>query len=166
VQPANPYSVTLQNELGGELWKLPLELKGAEVVMRDGDGNPFEVKHNFGKGQVYYFESAVTLAYLRRNNPAVHQWIIEPTLLHASEMPIQLKQGSETVIFRGLVGASGSTAILSNWGETQKAIVSFRGTHKVKNALTGEPVQATTEQGNTLTAITVPAGTSAVLTTE
>lgn len=166
VQAANPYSVTPQNELGGELWRLPLELKGAEVVMRDGDGNPFEVKHNFGKGQVYYFESAVTLAYLRRNNPVVHQWIIEAALRHASEMPIQLKQGSETVIFRGLVGASGSTAILTNWGETQKAVVSFRGAQKVKNALTGEPVQTTTEQGNTLATITVPAGTSAVLTTE
>jgi beta-galactosidase GanA len=166
VQASNPYSVTPQNELGGELWKLPLELKGAEVVMRDGDGNPFEVNHKFGKGQAYYFESAVTLAYLRRNNPAVQKWIIEPALGQVSRMPIQLKEGSERVIFRGLVGDSQSTAILSNWGETQSAVVSFRGTHKVKNALTGESVQVTTEQGNTLVTVTVPAGTSAVLSTE
>ena len=66
MQPSNPYSVTVQNELGGELWKLPLEPKGAEVVLRDRDGHPFEVKHAYGKGQVYSFESAVTLAYLRR----------------------------------------------------------------------------------------------------
>jgi beta-galactosidase GanA len=166
VQASNPYSVTPQNELGGELWKLPLELKGAEVVIRDGEGNPFEVKHNFGKGQVYYFESAVTLAYLRRNNPAVEKWILEPALKQVSEMPIQLKEGSDRVIFRGLVGASQATAILSNWGETQKAAVSFRGTHKVKNALTGEPVPTTTDQGNTLATIALPAGTSAVLMTE
>jgi hypothetical protein len=134
--------------------------------MQDGDGNPFEVKHNFGKGQVYYFESAVTLAYLRRNNPAVEKWILEPALKQVSEMPIQLKEGSDRVIFRGLVGASQATAILSNWGETQKAAVSFRGTHKVKNALTGEPVPTTTDQGNTLATIALPAGTSAVLITE
>jgi beta-galactosidase GanA len=166
VQPSNPYSVTPQNELGGELWKLPLELKGAEVLMRDSDGNPFAVKHNYGKGQAYYFESAVTLAYARRNNPAVQKWIIEPARAQVSEMPIQLKQGSEGVIFRGLVGSSQSTAILTNWGETQTAVVSFRGTHKVKNAMTGESVSVTTDQGKTVATITLPAGTSAVLTAE
>jgi beta-galactosidase len=166
VQPANPYSVTPQNELGGELWKLPLEVKGAQVVLRDPDGNPFEVKHNFGKGKVIYFESAVTLAYLRRGNPIVHQWILEPALAQVAEMPIQLKQGSDHLLFRGLVGASGSTAILTNWGETQNAVVSFHGSHKVKNAITGESIAVTQDNGDTIATIGVPAGTSAVLTAE
>jgi beta-galactosidase len=166
VQPSHPYSVTVQNELGGELWKLPLQLKGAEVVMRDGDGNPFEVKHSFGKGNVIYYESAVTLAYVRRNNPLVQQWIIEPALPQAALMPIQLKQGSDHLLFRGLVGPSGSTAILTNWGDTQTAVVSFQGIHKVINAVTGESVKTKTEQGNTLATTTVDAGTSAVLMTD
>lgn len=166
VQPANPYSVTPQNELGGQLWKMPLEVKGAEVLLRDGDGYPFAVKNNYGKGHVYYFESAVTLAYLRRGNPTVHQWIIEPALKQVSEMPIQLKQGSDHLLFRGLTGASGATAILTNWGDTQTAVVSFKGIHRVKNAVTGEEVPVTTDQGNTIATTSVAAGTSAVLITE
>ena len=74
-QPDHPYSVTAQNEQGGELWQLPLQLKGAEVVLRTRDGKPFEVRHAFGKGQAYYFESAVALAYDKRFNPVVQQWI-------------------------------------------------------------------------------------------
>ena len=166
VQPSHPYSVTNQNELGGELWKLPLEIHGAEVVLRDRDGYPFEVKHSFGHGHVIYFESAVSLAYLRRNNTQVHHWIVEPALRQVAKMPVRLKQGSEGVIFRGLVGTSGSTAILSNWGETQTVLVSFRGIHKVKDASTGDLLKTTTDQGNTLATMTLKAGTSAVLMTE
>jgi beta-galactosidase len=166
VQPSHPYSVTPDNELGGELWKMPLEVKGAEVALRDGEGYPFAVKNTYGKGHVYYFESAVTLAYLRRGNPIVHQWILEPALSQVSEMPIQLKQGSDHLLFRGLMGASGSTAILTNWGETQIAVVCFKGIHKVKNAVTGEEVAVTTGNGNTLATVSVAAGTSAVLMTE
>jgi beta-galactosidase len=166
VQPRAPYSVTSENEQGGELWKLPLEVKGAEVMLRDADGNPFAAKHSYGKGQIYYYSSAVTLAYKRRNNPVVQQWITEPALKLLSEMPIELRQGSDRVIFRGLVGPSGSTAILSNWGETQTASVRFRGVHKVKNAISGELVPVTTDQGNTIATIPMAAGTSAVLMTE
>jgi len=158
--------VTAENELGGELWKLPLVVKDAEVVLRDGDGNPFFVKNGYGKGRVYYYASALTLAYKLRNNPEVQQWIIEPALKQAAEMPVQLKQGSDRVIFRGLVGATGATAILTNWGDAQTAQVSFRGTHKVKNALTGEAVLVTTDQGNTLATVPLAAGASAVLIAE
>jgi beta-galactosidase len=166
VQPSTPYSVTAQKEQGGELWRLPLEVKGAEVVLRDAEGNPFAVKHGFGKGQVYYFSSAVTLAYKRRNNPVVQQWIIEPALSQVSEMPVELKQGSDRVIFRGLVGTSGAAAILSNWGEAQTAIVSFRGAHKVKDAITGEPAAVSVDQGRSIATIRLAAGASAVLMTE
>lgn len=166
VQPGAPYSVTSQDEQGGELWKLPLEVKGAEVVLRDRDGNAFAVRHSFGKGQVYYYASAVTLAYKRRNNPVVQQWIVQPALNQLADMPIQLKQGSDKVIFRGLVGSSGSAAILSNWGESQIAVVGFRGMHTVKNAITGESVSVTADQGNTIATIRLAAGSSAVLMTE
>jgi beta-galactosidase len=166
IQPSHPYSVTPANELGGELWKLPAEVKGGTVVQKDADGNPFEVKNTYGKGNVTYFTSAVTLAYHRRENPIVHQWILEPALKQAAEMPIQLKKGSDHLLFRGLTGASGSTAILTNWGETQTATVLFKGVHKVKNVMTGQEVPVTSEGGNTLATLSVAAGTDAVLMTE
>jgi beta-galactosidase len=166
IQPAEPYSVTPQKELGGELWKLPAKLKGGTIVLKDPDGNPFEVKNTYGKGHVTYFTSSVTEAYLRRENPIVHQWILEPALSQGSAMPVQLKKGSDHLLFRGLTGASGSTAILTNWGATQTATVLFNGVHKVKNAVTGQEVPVTTEGGNTLATLSVAAGTDAVLMTE
>jgi beta-galactosidase len=166
IQPANPYSVTPQKELGGELWKLPAEVKGGTVVLKDEDGNPFEVKNTFGKGHVTYFTSSVTLAYLKRGNATVHQWILEPALKQAGETPIQMKKGSDHLLFRGLSGASGQAAILTNWGETQTATILFRGAHKVKDVVTGQQVPVTSEGGNTLATLTVAAGTDAVLMTE
>lgn len=103
------------------MWKLPAEVRAGTVVLKDEDGNPFEFKNKYGKGTVAYFTSSVTLAYLRRGNPVVHQWILEPALKQVGEMPIQLKKGSDHLLFRGLVGASGTAAILTNWGETQNS---------------------------------------------
>ena len=163
VQATMPYSVTAQNELGGELWKLPLQVKGAEVVLRDNDGNPFAVRHKVGKGEVYYFESAVTLAYARRNNPIVQQWIIEPAVRQADGMPIQVKEASEKVIFRGLIGPQGPIAIFSNWGPATKVVVSFQGTHTVTNAITGDSLSVKTEDGRSLASLTLAAGSSALL---
>lgn len=166
VQPANPYSVTPQNELGGELWKLPGQVMGATVVLKDGDGNPFEVKNRYGRGSVTYFTSSVMLAYLRRGNPLVYQWILEPALKHAGETPVQLKKGSDHLLFRGLVSATGEAAILTNWGETQTATVLFKGRHKVKDVVTGKEVPATLERGDTVATLQIDAGTDAVLVTE
>ena len=50
-----PYSVTAANEQAGELWKLPLVMKGGQVLVRDREGKPFAVRHQFGKGQAIYF---------------------------------------------------------------------------------------------------------------
>jgi beta-galactosidase len=166
VKPDTPYSVTPAHELGGELWKLPLEVKGADVILRDNDGNPFEVTHRYGKGRVTYFTSAVTLAYLRRENEIVHQWILEPAVKEEAEMPVRLKQGSDHLIFRGLTGAPGSSAVLINWGDTQTAVVSFAGIWRVKNAATGAEVPVTSDQGNTDANVTIPEGTTVVLLTE
>ena len=49
-----PYSVTDANEQGGELWKLPLAMKGGQVLLRDREGQPFAIRHQFGKGQAIY----------------------------------------------------------------------------------------------------------------
>lgn len=69
VKVDQPYSVTSANEFAGELWKLPLQLKRAEPFIIDTEGRPFATKNHFGKGQVIYFQSALTLAYSKRSNP-------------------------------------------------------------------------------------------------
>ena len=165
VQAANPYSVTSQNEQGGELWKLPLEMKGAEVVMRTKSGKPFEVKHAFGMGQVYYFESAVTLAYARRLNPIVQQWIVAPALAEVASQKVSMLQGSRKILFRGMTLPDGAGAILSNWGDAGQAVISFRGAYAVTDAITGASVPVTQNNGHTLATVNLPAGSVAVLRT-
>jgi hypothetical protein len=163
VQPDQPYSVTPQNEQGGELWKLPLQLKGADVVLRTPDVKPFEVHHAFGKGQVYYFESAVALAYARRFNPVVQRWIVDPSIALGRSQQVNLQQGSRKILFRGMLLPAGAAAILTNWGETEKVIVSFRGFYTVADAITGKNLPVTEEDGHTLAAMNLEAGTVAVL---
>ena len=96
----------------------------------------------------------------------VQQWILEPALNQVSAMPVRLTKGSDHLLFRGLVGASGTAAILTNWGETRTATVLFNGGHKVKDVLTGKDVPVTTKGGNTLATLQVAAGTDAVLVAE
>jgi beta-galactosidase len=163
MQPDHPYSVTAENEEGGELWKLPLELKGAEVVLRTPDGKPFEVKHSFGKGQVFYFESAVSLAYDLRFNSTVQQWIVAPSLANVSRQQVSLPQGGRDVMFRGMVQPDGLAAVLTNWGDAQKVLVSFLGDYKVVDTMTGDTVAVTEEKGSTLATVNMKAGAVTIL---
>jgi len=158
-----PYSVTSQDEKGGELWKLTIQLKGAEVTERTDDGKPFALKHAFGKGHVEYFESAVSLAYARRFNLIVQQWIVAPALATENREPVSLLQGSREIMFRGLTQPSGFAAVLSNWGEAQKATVSFSGHCKVVDAATGEEVPVTEEDGRTAATVDIRAGAVVIL---
>jgi beta-galactosidase GanA len=163
VKADEPYSVTSQNERGGELWMLPLELRGAKVILRDRQGRPFATQHHFGKGQAIYFESALTLGYFKRSNPLVQQWIIDPAMKVQANALVQLKKAPSTVGFRGLVHTSGPVAILTNWGDTETVVVSFRGDYAVADTLTGAPVEVTHRQGETLASVKLPAGAVSVL---
>jgi beta-galactosidase len=163
VKADEPYSITSQIERAGELWRLPLELKGAEVVLRDREGKPFATRHRLGKGQTLYFESAVTLAYFKRGNPFVQRLIVKPALEAQRDALVQLAKGSDKVCFRGLAHPSGPVAILSNWGDAESVTVSFRGSYTVSEALAGKPVQVTHEQGRTLATLQLPAGGVALL---
>ena len=150
VKVDEPYSVTAANELAGELWKLPLDLNGAEAFVSDTAGKPFATKHRFGRGLVIYFQSALTLAYAKRSHPQIQQWIVAPAAEISSTLPVQLLHGSPSISFRGLVHPTGAFAILSNWGPAEDIVVAFRGDRRISNALTGEllPVSA----GNSMTA--------------
>jgi len=163
VKADEPYSVTDQNERAGELWKLPLELKGAEVALRDKDGKPFATRHHFGKGQALYFESALTLGYFKRNHPLVQRWIVQPAIEAQSGALVQMKEGMGAICFRGLAHPSGPVAILSNWGDTETVAVSFLGDYEVTEALAERPVHVTHEGNRTVAAMELPGGAVAIL---
>ena len=163
VKADEPYSITNQNERAGELWKLPLELKGAEVVLRDREGKTFATRHKFGKGQALYFESAVTLAYFKRSHPFVQRLITKPALEAQAGALVEMTRGSPKVGFRGLTCPSGPIAVLTNWGDAETVTVSFRGDHAVSEALAGKPVGTTRAQGRTLATVQLPAGAVALL---
>jgi beta-galactosidase GanA len=163
VKVDEPYSVTPQSEAAGELWKLPLELKGAEVILRDRDGKSFATRNYFGKGQVFYFESALTLAYFKRNNPVIQQWIVNPAQAAQGHALVQMKQGSDKIGFRGLVDPSGLVAVLSNWGAAATVTVAFHGDYKVADTLTSRPVRVAYGRGLTLATVELPAGAVSIL---
>jgi len=126
-----------------------MEAKGAEVFLRDQEGKPFAVKHRAGKGTVIYYESALTLAYAKRVNNQIQQWIAQPAKDGLDRLPVNLKQGSETITFRGLLHQDGPIAILSKWGESENVAVTFRGDYQVAELLTGAPVSVDYAQGLT-----------------
>jgi beta-galactosidase len=163
VKADEPYSVTSQNERAGELWKLPLELKGAEVLLRDREGKPFATRHRLGKGQALYVESALTLAYFKRGNPFVQRLIVKPALEAQRDALVQLTKGSDKICFRGLMHPAGPVALLSNWGDAETVTVSFRGNYAVSEALAGKSVQVTHAQGRTLATVHLPTGAVALL---
>jgi hypothetical protein len=98
-----------------------------------------------------------------RFNSTVQQWIVAPALADASRQEVTLPQGSREILFRGMVQPDGLAAVLSNWGDAQKAVVSFLGDYKVVDTMTGETVPVTEENGRTLAAVDMKAGAVAVL---
>jgi Beta-galactosidase trimerisation domain len=163
VKVDEPYSVTDGNELAGELWKLPLTLKGADVFLRDKEGKPFGVKHRMGKGRVVYYESALMLAYAKRGHPLIQQWITQPASEASHDLPVRLLKGSERVVFRGLTHPTGPIAVLNNWGETEEVTIHFRGHCSVTETLSGKGLSLRHERGNTLASFVLPADSAAVL---
>ncbi len=161
----DPYSVTAANEQAGELWHLPLELKGAQVLLRDRDGKPFAVRHSFGKGEAIYYASALTLAYRRRNNELVQRWIAQPAVAAEADAPVKLEKGADAISFRVLAAHGKTFVVLSNWGPTGAVTVRFAGDYaKVVDALSGAAMATAHSHG--VTHVTGPLPSGAVLVLE
>jgi len=159
-----PYSVTAANEQAGELWQLPLRLKAAQVLLRDRDGIPFAIRHQFGKGQAIYYPTALTLAYRRRNNELVQQWIAQAALSANVDAPVRLEKGSGRISFRALTEPDRAFAVLSSWGQTETVTVSFAGDYvKIIDALSGATMTPIRSNGKTLVTKSLPAGQVLVL---
>jgi hypothetical protein len=62
-----------------------------------------------------------------------------------------------------MVQPDGLAAVLSNWGDAQKAVVSFLGDYKVVDTITGETVPVTEEKGRTQATVNMQAGAVAIL---
>ena len=163
VKQDQPYSITAQNEQAGELWKLPLQLKGAEPFLRDREGKPFAVRNRFGRGEAIYFESALSLAYAKRGNPQIQEWIIRPARQFQSKLPVQVLKGSPEAQFRGLVHSKGAFALLSNWGDAQGVAVGFRGQFNVVDALSRKTFETSSQEGLTVARATIPADAVLIL---
>ena len=159
-----PYSVTESNEKGGQSWRLSLELKGAEVLLKDRLGKPFATRHRFGKGTAIFYTSAVSLAAHHRHNPVVENWIAAPALEKNASAPVRLAEGSRDISFRALEYPAGRLVVLSNWGRDSQVIVAFRGAYSsVVNVLAAKPVSTTHSTGETIATLPVPAGAVVVL---
>lgn len=163
VKVDEPYSVTPVSEMAGELWRLQIETKGAKPFLRDADGKPFALRHQFGRGRVIYFESALALAYAKRTNAIVQRWIVDPARSHAAGLDVQLVAGSPRISFRGLIHSEGFVAVLSNWGPEERLTLVFRGHCAVKNALTGQDIPGAFAEGRTVVNIVIRAEAVLVL---
>jgi beta-galactosidase len=159
-----PYSLTGGNELAGELWRIPLNLRGAQVLLRDREGQPFATEHSFGSGKAIYYGAAVTLAYFHRDQPSVQEWITSPATEASGKSTVQLTKGSDQVGFRALHHSSGPIAVLTNWGEADEVQIRFGGQYKaVVNALGSPPARVTHRGQDTFAELTLPAQTACVL---
>ncbi|MEJ2010001.1 MAG: beta-galactosidase [Acidobacteriota bacterium] len=159
-----PYSVTEANEQAGELWRIPLKLQGAQVMVKDRDGRPFATEHAFGKGKAIYYGSALTLAYFHRGNLEVEKWIASPALRAESNSLVQLVRGSDQVGFRALHHRSGPAVVLTNWGQADEIEVRFRGEYAtVKNLVGNFPARVTHRDQSTYAELSLPAGKACVL---
>ncbi len=165
VEPVEkPYSVTSSDELGGELWNIPLRLQGADVLLKNPNGRPFATQHPFGKGKTIYYGGAVTLGYYHRGNPVVRDWIAACAAQSNSGSLVHVLKASEHVGFRALHHPSGPFAILTNWGGEDPVMIRFREEYtSVTDLLANAPVKLTRHKGSTLAELTLPAGEVCVL---
>jgi beta-galactosidase len=159
-----PYSITASNEQGGQSWRLPLELKGAQVILRDRQGKPFATRNRSGRGTAIFYTSAVSLAAHHRHNAVVENWISSPAVAADASAPVQLTDGSPGISFRALEYAGGDLVILSNWGGASRVTISFRGPGRgTTSALDSSPVNTISRAGETIATLSIPAGAVVIL---
>jgi len=162
-----PYSLTGQEDTGGELWRVGLTLQGAEATLHDAAGRPLATTHRFGRGAAQYYATALSLGYFRRPQAEVRRLIAAPALVRKMSLPVELQGGSERVVFRGMVGPSGRVAILGNWGAKSTSTVSIEGNFShVVEALSGLDLKSRQVYGRTTVDVSLEAGAVAVVVAE
>ncbi len=159
-----PFALSEKGDKGGELWRLRLTLLDADVLLRAPDKQPIATRKRFGKGEAVYFATALSLGYFRRSDPGARQWISAPARTASSRLPVQVKSGSERIVFRGMVASDKRIAILTNWGNDDEVTVGFQGNFgSVLDILSGAAVKTKFEDNNTLVTLHLAKDSAAVL---
>ena len=143
---------------------------GSDAARRRGNPSrcrrraPLATTHRFGKGIANYYATALSLGYFRRPQAEVRQWIAVPVLARHVQLAVAMTAGPPQIVFRGMVSPSQRLAVLSNWGSTSTATVSFAGEFRhVVEAFSGAELTAHREHGHTRVDVPVSGGAVAIV---
>ena len=121
-----PFSLAAGGDKGGELWRCVVPGHPGGVVAK-----------TFGKGRAVYYGTALTLAYLRRGNPQVAQWIARPAVEASRDLPVRLGAGADLVSLRVMETGRRLLAVLNNWGAAASLNLQVPAGAAVTDLLTG-----------------------------
>jgi len=156
---AEPFQWTGLDSRAGAALRLPVLLRGAEVLAHDTQGRPVATRHRYGKGTAYYYGTALTLGFHRHPDPQAGEWLAAPARAAAQELPVSATTDAPRVFFRGLKCPEGLAAILSNPGEECSVRVAFRGeVAAVEEVLGATRLAAVARDGMCSCDVKLPAG--------
>lgn len=158
------FALTPQDEQAGDGMRLPITLRGAEVLAKDARDQPVATRHRYGKGTAYYFGTAITLGYHRHPNPVAGEWIAAPARPRVREMAVSVSTRAPRLFFRGMKCPEGLIAILTNPGAECRVRVAFRGrVRDIEDVLTARRFKAVALESVSEIEVNVPAGGVSVL---
>ncbi|MBM3890090.1 MAG: hypothetical protein FJ388_13325 [Verrucomicrobia bacterium] len=165
IQPfIEPFRLTPRDTQAGDTMRLPITLRGAEVLAKDVQGQPAATRHRYGKGTAFYFGTALTRGYHLHPDPQAGEWIAAPAQPHARAMDVSAVTKAPRVFFRGLKCSAGLAAILTNPGPECRVRVAFRGTaREVEDVLSVRRFKPSSRNGVSEIEARVPAGGVTVL---
>ena len=111
--------------------------------------------------------TALSLGYFRRPHAEVRRWIVAPAVGRNTPLPIEMKDTSDRIVFRGMAAPSQRIAILGNWGPKSTSTVCFQGEfHRVVEILTESELKPRHKQGSTTVEVSLENGAVAVVVAE
>ncbi len=132
----DPFSFSTKDSDAGELWRCLIPSGAGRALLSAADGRPTAVEHMFGKGKALYYGTALTLGYLRRENPVVGGWIAGPAV-ETADLPVRLVECPGHISCRVLRAAAGSIVVLNNWGLAAAVRVEFGAGVTAAREITG-----------------------------
>ena len=85
-----PFALSAKGDQAGERWRVRLTVQDADVLLRASDGEPIATRKNFGRGEAYYYATALSLGYFKHADPTAHRWISDAACRASAELPVQL----------------------------------------------------------------------------
>jgi beta-galactosidase len=154
-----PFALTPRDKRAGDEMRLPLALRGAEVLARDARGRPVATRHRHGQGAAIYFGTALTLGYHRHPEAQAGEWIAAPARQPALEMDVVAAVEAQRVFFRPMHCPDGHVAILANPGPECRVRVAFRGpVQEIEDLLSTRKFKTTANSSVSEIKVRIPAG--------